>query len=101
MSLAGFYKEAAEYKVLSEHLTKSLNVYHAGSKNTELDIIITSLDSIEAALTGNTSISTDITVGNYKDISDALIKQIEWFGEQVKSWGLKSKMNSYHIGSRE
>jgi hypothetical protein len=31
MSLAGFYKEATEYEVLSKHFGDHLNVFHAGS----------------------------------------------------------------------
>jgi hypothetical protein len=47
--LGGFYKEAAEYEILERKFRKMMNVFHAGSKNTELDIIITTLDNMEAA----------------------------------------------------
>lgn len=100
MALAGFYKEATEYEVLSEHLSKVINVFHAGSHNTELDIIITSLDNMEAALEGNTSITKIITAGDFSDIEQDLVSKIEWFGEQVKSWSLNSNQKTYHIGNR-
>jgi hypothetical protein len=73
MSLSGFYKEATEYEVLSKHFGKALNTYHAGSKNTELDIIITSLNNLEKALGGNTEITKLISVGNFTDLSVDLI----------------------------
>lgn len=100
MSLAGFYKEATEYEVLSRHLANRINVFHAGSKNTELDIIITALDSVEDALSGNSTITKVISAGEFTDVQKDLIEKIDWFGEQVKSWSLNSKQPTYHIGNR-
>lgn len=100
MSLSGFYKEATEYEVLSKHFGKALNVFHAGSKNTELDVIITSLDNLETALSGNTEITKQLYAGDFTDLSKDLINQINWFGEQVKSWNLNSQQTTYHIGNR-
>lgn len=101
LSLGGFYKEAAEYEILNKKLGKLLNVFHAGSRNTELDILITSLDNIETALKGNEQITKIISAGDFSDVQQDLINQITWYGEQVKGWSLDANTNVHSIGNRE
>lgn len=101
LSLGGFYKEAAEYEILERKFRKMMNVFHAGSKNTELDIIITTLDNMEAAFQGNESVTKIISMGDFNDLGQDLIQQITWYGEQVKSWSLNANTNIHSIGNRQ
>lgn len=102
LSLAGFYKEAMEYEVLHKALSNTINVFHAGSKNTELDILITNLDNLDDALLKNTTLNKTLyNLDNALDESlKSLYQSIDWFGEQVKSWRLSSHQDVYKIGNR-
>lgn len=104
LTIGGFYKEAAEYALLEKYFSKhakNLKVYHAGSQQTELDVIISELDDLDTILTGNETITIAIEENELTDsLTQDLLKQIQWYGEQVKSWRLSSGANTYSIGSR-
>lgn len=108
MSMGGYYKELHEYEVLDKVLSSYLTVVHGGGikvggKDTELDIFITNLDKIEA-LNRNASITQKIMAlpqdnVDVEQLRQNLLKEIDWFGEQVKSRSL-GKSDVFEIGNR-
>ena len=108
MSMGGYYKELHEYEVLEKVLSSYLTVVHGGGikvggKDTELDIFITNLDKIEA-LNRNATITQEIMALpqdkiDVEQLRQSLLKEIDWFGEQVKSRSL-GKSDVFEIGNR-
>lgn len=108
MSMGGYYKELHEYEALEKVLSSYLNVVHGGGikiegKDTELDIFITNLDKIEA-LNRNAAITQEIMAlpqdrVDVEQLRQQLLKEIDWFGEQVKSRSL-GKSDVFEIGNR-
>ena len=108
MSLGGYYKELHEYEALEKVLSNFLNVYHAGGvkingRDTETDIFFSTLENLDAGLTQNIEITQMISsLQEPPGIDDLLIslsKQIDSFGEQVKSKSL-GKSDTFEIGNR-
>lgn len=102
-SMGGFYKELCENNILTNKLSHFLNVYHGGPKKNELDVIITELDDIGAALSGNEELVQTIEALNdttMNEIIEGLYQDINWFGEQVKSSTLGAS-TIFHIGNRQ
>ena len=108
MSMGGYYKELHEYEVLEKVLSSYLTVVHGGGikvggKDTELDIFITNLDKVEA-LNRNAAITQEIIAMpqdniDVEQLRQNLLKEINWFGEQVKSRSL-GKSDVFEIGNR-
>lgn len=104
LTLSGFYQEAFEYEGLKELFSSytNTNVYHAGSKNTEMDIIISSLDDIDEIFNKNIEITKTIELSeDNNQIEKELLLKVNWFGEQVKGWSLDSGALTYSIGYRQ
>ena len=103
LSVAGFYHEAGEYEALKRKLQglMGIKVMPVGAKKTELDNVITFLDNIDSVMEGNESLHYIIDSGNYTDLEQELLQQIQWYGQQVKSWNLDKGMPTYKIGSRK
>lgn len=107
--MAGLQKELTEYRLIEEHIQKlssQQKVYHSGSKNTELDIVISSLQDLEEIISKNTEISDEIFAYKNQDIAllqTDLLDKINWFGTQVKSKTLKpsGKTDQFSIGNRK
>lgn len=108
MSLGGYYKELHEYEALEKVLNNFLNIYHTGGtkvggRDIEMDIFISTLSNLEDGLTQNVEITQMISSlqepPGIEDILSSLSKQIDSFGEQVKSKSL-GKSNTFEIGNR-
>ena len=104
LTLGGFYQEAFEYEGLKKLLSSysNIKIYHAGSKNIEMDVLISSLDNIDAILNKNIEITKVIELSDDQlDVEKELLSKINWFGEQVKGWSLNSGALTYNIGYRQ
>ena len=107
-SLKGYYTELSEYEVLSKYFEGLLNTFHSGSVkinnlDTEMDLVFSNINNISEILEKNLSINTTIEGLNSSSIQQGLAdmrEQINWFGEQSKSWQLKTNKFSYSIGHR-
>lgn len=108
-SLKGYYTEISEYEVLSKYFEGLINTFHSGSKkvnnvDTELDLVFSELNDLEDIMSKNVSIIARIEGLTSKDQFRALEEiqnSINWFGEQSKSWQLKTNKWSYSIGHRK
>ena len=101
--LAGFYKESIEYELLHKKLNNVFNIIHAGPKDSEMDILITSLNNVDKIFNENEQLNKELSALpsniDILDLKNNLFKQIDWYGEQVKSWSLGSG-DALHIGNR-
>ena len=110
LSMGGFYKEIAEYEALEKMIGSYSNIIHSGDikvggKDSPVDILISQLDNAEKVLNADYQItktisSLDNKKINIQQLKDQLLKDIEWFGVQVKSSSL-GKSDIFKIGSRE
>jgi predicted RecB family endonuclease len=80
-------------------------VHHSGGAkinniDTELDIIISSIDDLNDILSKNLTVTQKIEIN--KKIPQNLIDDISWFGEQSKSWIINEHATwaNYSIGNR-
>lgn len=108
MSLGGYYKELHEYEALEKILNNFISVHHAGGtkikgKDTEMDIVITTLQDLKTGLTQSVTLNETISAlqepPGAQDLMANLIEQIETFGEQVKSKRLGAS-DQFEIGNR-
>lgn len=108
-SLKGYYTEISEYEVLSKYFEGLINTFHSGSKkvnnvDTELDLVFSELNDLEDIMSKNVSIIARIEGLTSKDqfrTLEEIQNSINWFGEQSKSWQLKTNKWSYSIGHRK
>ena len=105
--MAGYYREIAEYNALAKVLQVVENkttVTHFGGANTDIDILISTLNesNIKNILNNQISYTQEILS---MDQSDVLLLQklsnanINIFGEQVKSWSLATDASSNSVKS--
>ena len=72
-----------------------------GAKNIEIDNVITNLQSIDAVMQGNEEVVELINLSQgMEGLEEELLKKIDWYGQQVKSWNLSANSMVYKIGSR-
>lgn len=112
-TMGGYYKELAEAKLLSQFFDKFDGVkvspfgsQKANGKDTEIDIAILTdnIENIAAALETRESVLLQLTDDIDNQALKDMIKEINTFGIQVKSWNMPSdntnKYANFKIGSR-
>jgi len=114
-SLSGYFREIYEVDELKSLLLKTISnikIANVGSKkinekDTEIDILFYNLNTIEQNLNKNEEIKCKISALSDQDIEELdkdlsnILKEIDFFGEQSKSWKLsKYSFYGYSIGYR-
>lgn len=112
LRMAGYYREMAEYEILKKQLEYAMNIMHSGGKKgikgreTESDIMLSvNIDDIKEAFEYQANISIQISsLDDFqeKDLINSITKNVQVFGEQIKSWSLaeKARAQGYAVGHR-
>lgn len=108
ITLQGYLREQAELNGLKKLFKNSpLNITHGGSvkvagKETEFDIILSFMDNIDRTFNQQVTGVANLLI-SAADLEKELLPKIQYYGEQVKSFNLKTNKKAYFriIGSRE